>query len=163
MVAGKIIGQRRFANPIQQSNTVGDQSQRAKLGETDMEMHNRLATSRRSFLSMAGMGAMATLLPTPVWSKLARQYPTITAEIEGYVATKKAAGAIAAIGHGLTAPDIMSAGTIAFGDKVKNCQDSGGVGAIIYNNFPGGFAGTLGDVVTAIPSVSAAPRAPMNT
>jgi CubicO group peptidase (beta-lactamase class C family) len=124
MVAGKIIGQRWFANPIQQSNTVGDQSQRTKLGETDMEMHSRLATSRRSFLSMAGMGAMATLLPTPVWSKLAREYPTIKAEIEGYIATKKAAGAIAAIGHGLTAPDIISAGTIAFGDQTPVDMDS---------------------------------------
>ena len=50
---------------------------------------------------------------------------------------------------------LIARGTIAFGDKVKNCQDSGGVGAIIYNNVAGGFAGTLGDIVTAIPSVSA--------
>ena len=89
-----------------------------------MEMHSRLATSRRSFLSMAGMGAMATLLPTPVWSKLAREYPTIKAEIDGYIATKKAAGAIAAIGHGLAAPDVISAGTIAFGDQTPIDMDS---------------------------------------
>jgi subtilisin family serine protease len=38
---------------------------------------------------------------------------------------------------------------------VANCQNSGGVGAVVYNNAAGGFAGTLGDTITAIPSVTA--------
>lgn len=36
-------------------------------------------------------------------------------------------------------------GTVSFFDKVSNVQSGGGVAALIYNNAPGGFAGTLGD------------------
>ena len=36
-------------------------------------------------------------------------------------------------------------GDISFFDKVVNVETSGGAAAIIYNNEPGGFAGTLGD------------------
>lgn len=36
-------------------------------------------------------------------------------------------------------------GDISFYDKVRNVQLSGGVAAVIYNNAPGGFVGTLGD------------------
>ena len=36
-------------------------------------------------------------------------------------------------------------GTVSFLDKVMNVQNSGGAAAIIYNNAPGNFAGTLGD------------------
>jgi len=46
-------------------------------------------------------------------------------------------------------------GTITFALKVQNCEASGGVGSVIYNNVPGSFAGTLGGVETGIPSVSA--------
>ncbi|HSP77696.1 MAG TPA: S8 family serine peptidase, partial [Myxococcaceae bacterium] len=46
-------------------------------------------------------------------------------------------------------------GVISFYDKTMNVQNGGGVAAVIYNNAPGGFAGTLGDGVTsAIPSIS---------
>ena len=38
---------------------------------------------------------------------------------------------------------------------MSNCQNSGGVGAVVYNNAPGGFGGTLGTTVTSIPSVTA--------
>lgn len=79
-----------------------------------------LNPSRRAFLSMAGygagFGAMATMLPTPAWSFLAQQYPTLRAQIDGYVAAKKAAGVVAAIGHGSAAPEMVAAGTLAFGD-----------------------------------------------
>ena len=50
---------------------------------------------------------------------------------------------------------LIQRGNIAFSDKVLNCQNSGGVGAIVYNNVAGGFAGTLGGVATTIPSVTA--------
>jgi subtilisin family serine protease len=40
---------------------------------------------------------------------------------------------------------LCSRGDISFYDKVINVQDSGGVGAVIYNNEPGNFFGTLGD------------------
>jgi subtilisin family serine protease len=50
---------------------------------------------------------------------------------------------------------LIARGTIDFATKVSNCQNSGGVGAVVYNNAPGVFAGTLGTTVTTIPSVTA--------
>lgn len=50
---------------------------------------------------------------------------------------------------------LIQRGAIEFGLKIKNCQDSGGVGAVIYNNVAGSFNGTTGTYVTTIPSVSA--------
>jgi subtilisin family serine protease len=49
---------------------------------------------------------------------------------------------------------LIQRGTIDFAVKVSNCQSSGGVGAIIYNNVAGSFSGTMGTTVTSIPSVS---------
>lgn len=50
---------------------------------------------------------------------------------------------------------LIKRGAIAFGVKVANCQASGGVGAVVYNNAPAGFAGTLGGTASSIPSVTA--------
>lgn len=50
---------------------------------------------------------------------------------------------------------LIQRGTYDFATKVSNCQASGGVAAVIYNNVAGGFAGTLGTTVTNIPSVTA--------
>jgi subtilisin family serine protease len=49
---------------------------------------------------------------------------------------------------------LIARGTVDFSTKVNNCQASGGVGAVIYNNAAGAFSGTLGTTVTSIPSVS---------
>lgn len=50
---------------------------------------------------------------------------------------------------------LIKRGNISFHDKVKNCQTSGGVASIIYNNAAGKFSGTLGDNnTTTIPSVT---------
>ena len=49
---------------------------------------------------------------------------------------------------------LIARGTVDFVTKVNNCQASGGVGAVIYNNVAGAFSGTLGTTVTSIPSVS---------
>ena len=50
---------------------------------------------------------------------------------------------------------LIQRGNISFHDKVKACQDSGGVGAIIYNNVAGSFGGTLGTSnSTTIPAVT---------
>jgi subtilisin family serine protease len=49
---------------------------------------------------------------------------------------------------------LIQRGNITFAEKVKNCVDSGGVGAVIYNNVAGSFAGTLNGQTT-IPAVSA--------
>ena len=52
---------------------------------------------------------------------------------------------------------LIDRGAISFHDKVKNCEDSGGVGAVIINNEPGMLYGTLGDTnSTSIPAVGAA-------
>ena len=49
---------------------------------------------------------------------------------------------------------LIARGTVDFVTKVSNCQASGGLGAVIYNNVAGTISGTLGTTVTAIPSVS---------
>lgn len=52
---------------------------------------------------------------------------------------------------------VIDRGNISFHDKVKNCQDSGGKGAIIVNNVSGVLSGTLGTSnQTSIPAVGAA-------
>ena len=48
---------------------------------------------------------------------------------------------------------LIARGTVAFADKVLACQNGGGVAAIISNNAPGLFSGTLSTTVTSIPSV----------
>uniref|UniRef100_UPI000367D725 S8 family serine peptidase n=1 Tax=Massilia niastensis TaxID=544911 RepID=UPI000367D725 len=50
---------------------------------------------------------------------------------------------------------LIQRGSIDFSAKVLNCQNSGGVGAVVYNNVAGGFGGTLNGVATTIPSVTA--------
>ncbi len=50
---------------------------------------------------------------------------------------------------------LIQRGTVDFAVKVSNCQNSGGVGAVVYNNVAGAFGGTLGTTVTNIPSVTA--------
>lgn len=79
---------------------------------------------RRAFLSMAGLGAMATMLPTPAWSFLAQEYPTLKSQVEAYVASRKAAGVVAAIGHGSAAPEMVAAGTLAIGDPTPVNMDT---------------------------------------
>lgn len=49
---------------------------------------------------------------------------------------------------------LIQRGNISFADKVLACENGGGKAAIIYNNEPGSFGGTLGETVTTIPSVS---------
>ena len=74
-----------------------------------------------------------------------------------------ASGALAEFGlGGSAAPGSMSGkacliqrGTYDFATKVLNCQNSGGVAAVVYNNASGGFGGTLGTTVTSIPSLTA--------
>jgi len=54
---------------------------------------------------------------------------------------------------------LIDRGVISFHDKVKNCQNSGGVGAVIINNVAGMLYGTLGEGsanTTRIPAVGAA-------
>ena len=75
--------------------------------------------SRRGFLSLAALGSAGLLIPTPAWSFVARQYPGLRSEIAAYVAAKKAAGIVAAIGYGKERPEFISAGTLAITSKTK--------------------------------------------
>jgi subtilisin family serine protease len=50
---------------------------------------------------------------------------------------------------------LIARGSVDFAVKVSNCQASGGLGAVVYNNVAGGFGGTLGTTATSIPSVTA--------
>jgi subtilisin family serine protease len=45
-------------------------------------------------------------------------------------------------------------GDISFAEKVANAMAGGGVAAVIYNNAPGGFSGTLGAPGDYIPAIS---------
>lgn len=49
------------------------------------------------------------------------------------------------VGNWKGAVVLCERGSISFYDKVTNVQNSGGVAALIYNNAPGNFYGTLGD------------------
>ncbi|TWX58564.1 S8 family serine peptidase [Colwellia hornerae] len=52
---------------------------------------------------------------------------------------------------------LIDRGVISFHDKVQNCQNSGGVGAVIINNEAGMLSATLGDTnATTIPAVGVA-------
>ncbi|MGQ3053108.1 MAG: S8 family serine peptidase [Roseateles sp.] len=49
---------------------------------------------------------------------------------------------------------LIQRGAVSFAEKVVNCQNSGGVAAVVYNSLGRGMLfGTLGGVPTAIPSV----------
>ncbi len=50
---------------------------------------------------------------------------------------------------------LISRGNIDFATKVTNCSNSGGIGAVVYNNVAGAFGGTMGTTVATIPSVTA--------
>lgn len=49
---------------------------------------------------------------------------------------------------------LIERGSLYFWQKVQACEDGGGIGAVIFNNVDGTFAGTLSGVSTFIPSVS---------
>lgn len=52
---------------------------------------------------------------------------------------------------------VIDRGNISFFDKVNNCEQSGGIGAVIVNNEAGMLYGTLGETnTTSIPAVGAA-------
>jgi subtilisin family serine protease len=50
---------------------------------------------------------------------------------------------------------VIDRGVISFHDKVANCENSGGIGALIINNEAGMLFGTLGDATTNTTSIPA--------
>src|SRR5688572_3643863 len=82
-------------------------------------------------------------------------------QIEGAAGTDGVSGALVngglcdAAGSWSGKVVLCQRGTVSFNTKVVNVKNGGGVAAVLYNNVPGGFAGTLGDGVTStIPAIS---------
>jgi len=48
---------------------------------------------------------------------------------------------------------LISRGNLTFAEKVLECENNGGVGAVIYNNAGALFSGTLGGTIVSIPAV----------
>ena len=63
-------------------------------------------------------------------------------------------GRCATVGSWTGKTVLCERGDISFATKVNNVFSGGGAAAIIYNNVPGGFSGTLGTAGPAIPAVS---------
>jgi subtilisin family serine protease len=115
-------------------------------------------------IAAPGVGVLSTV---PAFSQTGASlsvggtsYPVLS--MEGSPRTA-ATGALADFGLGLAAVAggmngkvcLIQRGSISFAQKVLNCQNSGGAGAVVYNNTTGELAGTLGETVTTIPSVGA--------
>jgi subtilisin family serine protease len=113
-------------------------------------------------LAAPGVDVLSTV---PIGSQIAASLAVGTRSYEAEPMegspTSSASGSLADFGLGDTAVAgsmtgklcLIQRGAITFAEKVVNCQNSGGVGAIIYNNTDGNVNGTLGTTVTAIPSV----------
>ena len=72
--------------------------------------------SRRSVLGAIGASAFLAGAPKIAWAKeLAGGFPGLTKIINEYVAEKKVAGMLAAIGYGQATPTVISAGTHTLG------------------------------------------------
>lgn len=85
--------------------------------------------ARRSFLALGGRlaaaGAATAFLPGQIWAATAAEkYPTIKAQFDAYVSSKKLAGMAAAIGRGSAAADLIAVGTIAQGDATVVDMDT---------------------------------------
>ena len=89
--------------------------------------HERLTNpNRRGFLSLAGLAGLGALVPTPLWA-LAREagdWPTVTKNLQSYVATRKVAGAAAALGWGSDAPTFINEGKLSLESPVPVDRDT---------------------------------------
>jgi serine protease len=109
-------------------------------------------------LAAPGVGVLSTVpyVPNSYLFVDDQAYPGLPMEYSPY---GTATGPLADGGRCLTTGDwdgqvvLCERGDISFYDKVMNVQNSGGVAAVIYNNEPGLFSGTLGkkgDYIVAI-------------
>jgi CubicO group peptidase (beta-lactamase class C family) len=70
------------------------------------------AMGRRGFMGLAGIAALASMIPAHAMARLAEKYPSIRAGIDALVASGKYPNVFVAIGRGMKAPDILiNAGT----------------------------------------------------
>ncbi len=88
------------------------------------ELNNMAFLGRRGFLGLAGMGALAAFVPQPVLALAGDKYPSLKAAIDAYIAEKKAAGIVAAVGRGMAASDVYAKGTIALDSTTPMDIDS---------------------------------------
>jgi subtilisin family serine protease len=91
-------------------------------------------------LTVGGSGYAATPTDGPAGSASAALYDFGTGELDDPGVAGKMC--------------LIARGNIPFGDKVTQCEASGGVGAIIYNNEPGVINATLSGAAVTIPSVT---------
>ena len=86
----------------------------------ELQAIDQAVLARRSFLAWGGRlavaGATTAFVPAAVWARAAEKYPTIKAQFDAYVLSKKLPGLVAAIGHAAAKPDLIAVGTIAQGD-----------------------------------------------
>ena len=101
-----------------------------------------MGTGREAALAVGSAAyAVNPLDGTPVASASAPLYDFGTGEVDDPAVAGKVC--------------LIQRGNISFADKVTRCEANGGVGAVIYNNAPGNFFGTLGGAPSTIASVSA--------
>jgi subtilisin family serine protease len=110
-------------------------------------------------LSAPGVSVLSSVPFVSATTSVAGQ-PYLVAALDGTY-QGNASGAIAnggrctAVNNAWLGKAVMcERGDITFADKVNYVASSGGAAAIVYNNVPGGFSGTLGGPGPAIPAVS---------
>ena len=113
-------------------------------------------SQQNSAVELAAPGV--SVLSTVPWSdltKVAVDGEDYAASLIEFASTNDASGALADGGLCTTTGSwsgmvvLCERGDISFYDKVMNVQNSGGVAAVIYNNVPGSFLGTLGEGYTS--------------
>lgn len=101
-------------------------------------------------LAAPGVGVLSTV-PFVAIAEVSVDGETFNANHIEYAAYGSASGALADGGRCLTTGDwsgkvvLCERGDISFYEKVTNVQNSGGAAAVIYNNAPGNFLGTLSE------------------
>ncbi len=109
-------------------------------------------------IAAPGVGVLSTY-PLSDASMTVGTASFIVSPLEGTVKTTASGGLVnggrcTSVGSWAGKVVLCERGDIAFADKVVNVKNGGGVAAVIYNNAPGGFSGTLGTVSVSIPGIS---------
>jgi subtilisin family serine protease len=137
------------------------------VGAIDSGMNHASFSQFNAEVDIAAPGVAVTST-VPMWSSTSGSldvggtpYMVTAAQ---YAPASSATGALADFGFGDTAVPgsmtgkvclIQRGNDVSFADKSINCQASGGIGAVIYNNTTGDLNMTLGGPVVSIPVVGA--------
>jgi CubicO group peptidase (beta-lactamase class C family) len=84
-----------------------------------MERYNDMVgeLNRRGFIGLAGLGALASMMPASAFAALGEKYPSVRAGIDALVASGLYPNAYVAIGSGTGPLEILSKGTMGLGDS----------------------------------------------